>query len=101
MTLLSGQPRLGRAQVGAAKGVARVAAGVEPFARATRQPGVLIAPFEIRLERLHEPGQPRVPVILITKEDPLEVGQRLGHRLRCHLTVDDRDDHLVQCERLP
>ena len=50
--VLPTQPRFGLPEVGTSEEVAAVAVHVDPFADSPREPGVLVAPLQVDLERI-------------------------------------------------
>ena len=100
MPLVLDQRCLSLSQVGPVKKVAPIAIGVEPLTRPGGEPGVLVTPLKVGLERLQQPDPTRQPDRRRAQEHPFRVGQRLRHDPLVNVPVNDWNDQFVERNRV-
>ena len=59
---------------------------------------MLIAPFKVGLERLHQAIKTRTLIVAVAEEDPLSVGQ-CRRKWFAYVLMQNRDDQLVHGDR--
>jgi hypothetical protein len=91
------EPGLGAGQLGAPHELAVVTAARLPAPGRDAKPRVGSHVIEVCLERADQDLDPRVEVVAVAPEDPVECGCGFGHRGSGRITVDHGDDPLVLC----